>query len=424
MWKPLAAVAALALVPCAYAQVPAPAVPLTLDAAIERVAQDHPALGWVDARRPALEAGRTLAAVTPPLQLGVTVEDVFGTGQARALRAMETTVTLSGVIERGGKLDARRLLAQANLDALAPQRATARLDLMAETARRYLAIARAQADLRVAELDITQRQRAVDAARARLRAGASPESVLFTAQAQLAQAELDRDRALQSAQGAGVALAALWGGRGADVGRVSGDVLLLPDVVPLEVLAQTLDASPELAEVMGQQRIAQAQLQLAQADAAPDWSWQLGLRGNRADNDVAWVAGVSVPLGLRARAAPAISMAQAQLAAVPFQQQALQRQLYATLADAHGRYVGARLEVLRLEQDVVGKLQRAEQAAQRAWQLGAASYMEWAQLQAMRVDVHRRQVDSAAAAQAALIEIQRLTGRALLADAPTQEMSR
>ena len=40
----------------------------------------------------------------------------IGSGRARAFDSAELTVSLSGVLERGGKLDARRALAQANLD--------------------------------------------------------------------------------------------------------------------------------------------------------------------------------------------------------------------------------------------------------------------------------------------------------------------
>ena len=47
--------------------------------------------------------------------------------------------------------------------------------------------------------------------------------------------------------------------------------------------------------------------------------------------------------------------------------QARQQQLYATLAEAHGRYVTARLEVQRMQADVLPQLQKAERAAERAW---------------------------------------------------------
>ena len=419
MWMRLAAMAAFALVPCVYAQEPASAVPLNLDDAIVRVALDHPELRLVDAQRPLLEARRAAAGQRPPMALDVELENLLGSGDARGVQGAEATLSLSGVLERGDKIDARRLLAQANIDALAPQRATARLDLLAETARRYLAVAQAQAEQQIADTDIEQRRRAVDAARLRLRAGASPESVLFTARAMLAQAELDHDRASEQASAARLSLAALWGARQADFTVVAGDVLQLPALRDFQQLADELEQAPELAELLGEERIAQAQLQLARAAARADWNWQLGLRNSRADNATTLVAGFSLPLGSAARAAPQIREAQADLALQPYARKARLQQLYATLAQAHGRYAAARLEVQRMHRDVLPQLARAERAAEQAWRAGAASYMEWAQLQAMRIEARQRQLEAAIAAQTALIETQRLTGQPLLAeDAP------
>ena len=92
--------------------------------------------------------------------------------------------------------------------------------------------------------------------------------------------------------------------------------------------------------------------------------------------------------------------------------------LYATLVEAHGRYQLARLEVARLRDEVLPTLARAEAAAERAYRAGAASYLEWAQLQSERTASRRQQLEVALDAQRALIELQRLTGQPLLA-APT-----
>lgn len=51
--------------------------------------------------------------------------------------------------------------------------------------------------------------------------------------------------------------------------------------------------------------------------------------------------------------------------------------LYSTLVEAHGRYTVARDEVARLQDDVLPKLTKAEQAAERAYRAGAISYLEW-----------------------------------------------
>ena len=72
-----------------------------------------------------------------------------------------------------------------------------------------------------------------------------------------------------------------------------------------------------------------------------------------------------------------------------------------------------------MARDVLPQLTRAENAAEKAWRAGAISYMEWAQLQAMRIEARQRQLDAAIAAQTALIEIQRLTGQSMLAAGDT-----
>ncbi len=430
MWMRLAAVAAIAFVPCAHAQGSTPvtpfvdvppavampsATPLSLDQAIARVARQHPDLRLADAQRPIWEARRDAAAFGPPLTVGVELENALGSGASRGFDAAELTVTLAGVLERGGKLDARRVLAQANLDALAPQREIARLDLMAAVAQRYLAITEARAQLAIAQTDIEQRRRAVAAARLRLQAGASPESVLLTAQAMLAQAEVDRDRALQADRAARVALAALWREREPGFDVVSGDPLQLPALQPFEVLADELQRTPELAVLAGERRVRDAQLQLARTQARSDFNWQVGVRNSRDSRDTSLVGGFSLALGSVARAAPEIRAAEAELALNGVEREARALQLYTTLAQAHGRYETSRLEVARMTRDVLPQLQRAENAAEKAWRAGAISYMEWAQLQAMRIEARQRQLDAAIAAQTGLIEIQRLTGQSMLA---------
>ncbi|NEL42288.1 MAG: TolC family protein, partial [Xanthomonas perforans] len=90
---------------------------------------------------------------------------------------------------------------------------------------RYLAIGMAAQRHAAALETLAQRQRTVSAARQRLQAGASPESVLLTAQALQARAELERDRAQQELLAARRQLAVLWGQRTPDFGDVTGDPL-------------------------------------------------------------------------------------------------------------------------------------------------------------------------------------------------------
>lgn len=387
---------------------------MTLDEAVGRVAQAHPELRLMNAQAAVLIAQREQAVQRPPWTLGAEVENALGTGVARGLDGAELTLSLSSILERGGKLDARRTLAQSRIDALAVQRETGRLDLLAETARRYLAVVGADRRRSLASMDVGQRQRTVAAARQRLQAGASPESVVLTAQAALARAELKRDRAEQQRIAARQHLAALWGERAPNFEVAPADPLELPPIDSMQALASELERTPELAQFADIDRIAQARLQLARSAATPDLAWQVGVRRLQETDDTALVASLSMPLGSRDRARPEIRANEVELEVLAIEREAKGLALYSTLVEAHGRYTVAQTEVARLRTDVLPKLARAEQAAERAYRAGAISYLEWAQLQSERTTTAQEQLDVALDAQRALIEIQRLTGQALV----------
>lgn len=414
MWLRLAAIAVFAAAPCAQASAQSLEV-LTLDDAFARVAQSHPDLRLIESQRGVLAAESERAALRPPQIVGLEIENVLGSGEAGGFDRAEISLTLASVLERGGKLDARRTFVQSRIDALALQRETKRLDLLAEVARRYLAISAAQHQRRIAELDIAQRQRTVAAAQRRLAAGASPESVVLTAQAALARAELDRERAQQRGTAARQHLAALWGERDPAFDVVAGNPLTLPAIADFTALSELLAQTPELARFADERRIGEARLQLARSQVAPDVEWQVGVRRLQTSSDFGLVGSVSVPLGSAARAAPDIRMAEAELAIVEIEREAQGLALYSTLAEAHGQYRVAQSEASRLQSDVLPKLVKAETAAERAYRAGAISYLEWAQLQSERTASLKQRLETALEAQRALIEIQRLTGQAFVA---------
>ena len=102
-----------------------------------------------------------------------------------------------------------------------------------------------------------------------------------------------------------------------------------------------------------------------------------------------------MPLGARSRAQPEIRSAEAELEALSIERDAKGMSLFSTLVEAHGRYTVAQSAVARLRDDVLPKLARAEQAAERAYRAGAISYLEWAQLQSERTAARQQQLDVA-----------------------------
>ena len=391
---------------------------LTLSEAIDRTLASHPDLKLFTATEIELQSAVDVASQKPAIAAGLEVENLGATGVVSGAKATETTLTLASVLERGGKRDARRAIATVQQGALSLARETKRLDLMAEVARRYVDVARAQAEALLSEDDIAQRKRTVEEATRRFQAGAAPESSRLTAEAGEARAELERAHAQRETEAAFARLALLWNERTPRARTVSADMIALPEVPAFSTLASLIERAPELQRFASESRLREARLQLARAARARDITWQFGVRYLQENGDWAAVGGVLIPLGSTQRAEPQIRAATAERDALEIERQSSELTLYATLAEAHSAYVSAKTEVQQFQTEVLPRLVRAENATQRAYRAGAVSYLEWAQVQNDIIEARQRQLAAADAGQRALIEIQRLTGEPFVQSAP------
>ena len=418
----LAALAAWVVVACVPLAVRA-AVPVTLEGAFKRVIQTHPDIRIYRPAEAGLVAEADRAALAPALVAEIALENAPATGDLSGVRGAELTLSLSSVLERGGKREARRALAARRIDALGVRRASTELDLLADVARRYLDVVAAQAQAKIALHDVAQRGRTAAAAQRRVAAGASPQAVQLTAEAMLSRARLDLSRSESQATASWRRLAVLWGDSAAVVApTLVAQPLSLPDIPEFAALAETLRTSPDLRRFADEARIREARLQLARTSATPDIEWQAGLRRLQADDAWALTGSLSMPLGNARRAEPDIRSASAELESLGLEHESAELALIATLAQAHGQFTAASLDVQLSGSELIPRLVRAEQAAERAYRAGALSYLEWAQLQSETTAARSQQLAAAIDAHRALIEIQRLTAEPfVLATAATKD---
>lgn len=411
-WAIAALCAAFAAPALAAPPIPDATPPLTLREAFDRALERHPGLRRVPLQREALEAERDLAAQPPAWSARLTLENALGRGEFAGVDGAELGLALGRVHEPGARRDARLDAADGRLAALDLEAEARRLDLLAEVARRFLDVLAAQDEILAWQASVAHRAAATTAARRRVAAGASPRAVALAAEAAAARAALDLARAEAAADAARRRLALLWGG--APVGVVTGDLLDLPAVDDIDALLALLERSPELRRFASEGRLREARLRLAEVQARPEISWDVGVRRLQASGDWALMGGVSVPLGSRERAAPAIRGARAELEALALEREAGALDLRATLVDAHGRLQAEGLAVRLASDTVLPVLERAERDAGAAYRAGALGYLEWSQLQAELLEVRQARIASARAFHLALIELQRLTAAPLL----------
>lgn len=388
----------------------AAARPFTLAHAHERVAQFHPDLRLFLPRRDSLEADARAADLRPALEVQVELENVLGSGPIQGTRTAELTLSLAGVLERGGKREARRALAAARIDALAVQRAATQLDLLAETTRRYLDLATLQSQRPLLDEDLAQRQRIARAARKRFAAGAAPEASALAAEAEVAQAEVRLATLGAREAAAWRRLSLMWG---APPAEAVPDVDAVPETLPalpkLDTLIERIAEAPELATFADEARIREARLRLAETEASPDLRWSAGVRHLQDGRDTGLVAGFSVPLGTHQRAEPAIAAARAERETLAISRESAALQLEAVAVDAWSQVESGRLQADRLRTEVLPRLERAAAQSERAYRAGALSYLEWAAVQTDITTSRFALLEARVATQRALIELQRLT---------------
>jgi outer membrane protein, heavy metal efflux system len=384
---------------------------LTLDEAFTRVIARHPDLARFRYSREGAQAEVDEAAQRPEFRAGIESENWPGTGSKSGPGEAQVTLSLASVLELGGKRAARVEVAGARLDGLTLKEEARRLDLLAEVARRFLDLLAGQYLVEIAEADLSQREKVVQAASQRVRAGASPDSVRLMAEAAVSRAKLRRNRAQAHTRAVARSLAALWNDRSANFDRAAGDPLVPFAVPSLDALSALLEDNPQLRQFADERRLREARVQLARSASAPDIEWQAGVRRLESTQEWTAVLGVSIPLGTRARAQPQVKAAQAELAALSLEHESEEITLYETLIDAHARVMAARDEADLVRTDLLPRLGQAEQAAERAYRAGALSYLEWAQLQSDSTTARQEQLEAAIEAHRALIEIQRLTGQ-------------
>lgn len=387
--------------------------PLTLGQALARARQVNPELAAFALELKAQDARSRLAQQRPAPQAELLVEDAVGTGDHQGFDAAQTTLSLSQVLELGGKRSARTEAAAARRAVLVTEQAVLQLDVAADIARRFVATAAQQERLSVARDAVGIAEKARAAVEQRVRAAAAPEAERHRANVTVAEARLDLEDATHALDTARHELAAAIGLPQPDFSRVAAVLYTTPESAPLDDLIARLDAGPDLLRYVDEARFRDAELRLAQSQRSGDLRATLGVRRFEQTTDTAFLAGLSLPLRSRSRAAPAVAAAQAQKDQVASRRQAALLKARAHLFAQYQAMEHARHVTTALRDEVLPALNTVLEQTDYAYRRGRYSYLELSDAQRRLVEARIRLIAAATDFQTRRIEIERLTGQSL-----------
>lgn len=420
-WIGLAVVACPALAALAAGTpVPAPVVStastmpsLTLSDAVARVLQDNPALRAASFSLRVQDSRRDQASLKPAWHGTLETENVLGTGRLRGADALETTLRLGTVIERGGKRHRRIDQVDAEKALLAADQDVARLDLLAEVTRRYIHVVADQEGLVLTQEASALATRGTELVQQRVRAAKAGDAESSKARIALARAELAHEHAEHELKSARVALAATWNARQPGFDRAEAAFFDLPEPESLDDLVASLERNPNLARFASARRVEDARLALARSNRTADITFNAGVRRLEAGNDHGFVLSVSVPFGSAARAEPFEREAEFRRDAIGAEVEAVRADLYRTLYALYQELLHARTQADALRTRVIPEAERALQHTEAGYGLGRYSYLELVDAQQQLLTVRREAVDAARDYHLFFVELERLAGRSL-----------
>lgn len=412
-----AACALLFVISSANAQAPIEPVnpdgELTLARAVDAALRGNPDLLASAYELSAAQARIVQAGLRPNPELGVELENFAGSGAVRGVDSLETTLSLSQVVELGGKRGLRRSVAEADLDFVDIEQRARELDVLSEVTLRFIDVVAAQERARFSIEATALAQKTLGAIGARVEAGRSPEAERSRARIALTRALIEQRQAESELRAARYALSASWGSPEPAFNTARAELFELRAVEPFQTLLDRLEQSPDFTRFASESRLREAELRLARVQARPNLSFSLGVRRLEASDDSALVAGFSMPLPIHDRNQGAVREAQARLNQTDALRTAARVKARASLLGLYQQMTTDRARVDTLRNEALPQAQLALDQTRSGYDRGRFSFLELITVQEELLALQAAAIDAAADYHRVLTEIERLTNAAL-----------
>ncbi len=356
-----------------------PSVPtgdLNLKDALQASLAMNPRLAAFSWEVRALDAEVLQSSLLPNPELGAEFENFGGTGQFAGFIDSEITLTLSQLIELGGKRRKREAVAALSRDIGGWEYKSARLDVFTATAQAFVMVVAAERRAGLAQQANQLAIETLNTVSERVDAGKVSPLERERTRVLASSSRIALDRAQRELEMARQNLATQWGAEIPEFGRAIGNLEQIGPVPPLSELIVHLDRNPDLARWTTEQELRQAELELAQAGAVPDVTAAVGLRRFTGPDETAFTAGVQFALPVFNRNQGAVLASSRRLSKVREEQRLVRSEARGDLKNAYEMISGAWFAANSLRDEVLPAAERTFEAVQDAYQQGKAGYLE------------------------------------------------
>ena len=363
------------------------------------------------------DAEKLQAGIGPKTQLSVQIDNAFGTGEKQDLDNAEFSLSLSQTFELGGKKQSRLDLADARQQQTQLEYQLTRLDVLAETSRRFYQLM----FIKQQQLLLKEREEKENSAlkiiQRRANAGAVSDADASNMALRLANTQQLLQQNSAAREQARLNLAAMWLSD-ANFNSLAGDFNTLPSLPSAEKLKQQieqqLNALPSYRLQLAMQRLADQQLQMEQTKGRADLTLSLGLRQFENSGDQAFTLSASMPLSFNNPNRGRITAAK-ENRALSLQQSEQQRvQLSLTLKRLHQSLRRDLQLSQNIEQQLLPLAQKFLADTQRAYQQGVYSLLQWIDAQHQVFTLQQQLQNTRLSIHLQVLELERILGQPIV----------
>jgi cobalt-zinc-cadmium efflux system outer membrane protein len=386
---------------------------LTLRQVLAQALLHNPELASFSLDVRAREAEALQAGLLSNPELEVGVENFGGNGEYTTSDNVETTISLSQLIELGGKRSKRRAAASLDADLAGWGFEAKRLDVLTSTAKAFYTVLAAQNQLEQANQLVSLAEKLFQTVSDRVEAGKVSPVERSRALVELLSVRIAQNRAQLALEAARKELVAHWGVGAVTFDHAVGALEQVVAVPPQDQLLLLLEQNPDLARWTTEADQRTARLALEQSKVFPDLTVGVGIRMFEGSGDEAMVAGISLPFPLFDRNQGGIASARASLDQVRHQRLASRNQLQVALAAGYRDLATAYTESQILQQQSIPAAEQAFEAAEIGYRAGKFGFIEAIDAQRTLFEVKGQYIQALVAYHQARTDVERLVGAPL-----------
>ena len=357
-----------------------------------------------------MQAGLRL---NPEISAGV--ENFGGSDGVGGFDRSETTISLSQLIEFGGKRERRYSVAAHERNLAAWDFETARMELLTGTTKAFIEVLAAQEQLALAEELVQVAEEMLSSVSRRVGAGSTSPVEENRARVELEISRIDRDQEGRSLEAARKKLAAAWGGTGPLFSEAVGTIEDIPQAPPLDLLLREVGRNPILARSTAEIGYGRAALELERSLGTPDLLFGAGVRYFNETSHAAFVVEFGMPLPIFDRNQGASQAAACKVRLYEEERRAAVVRIQTELAVPHDALLAAESEVKALRDRALPEAESAFRSIQDAYRRGSIRFTDVLDTERLLFELKSRYFTALVRYHGAVADLERITGEPLKA---------